>query len=226
MLVDRAKELRELSAKVQRGQIAEELETRLANVLQDLDRRTSQIASEVELLTAFGQGAAPDVVERVQSLRHQVGAFRHSLPRDYQTQAFGPLRESLDSLIQEVRLANRESWNKANQALPLIPTKVVEVFRGAPLLNDWAQKMINLRSQLVEVMPSKAASLRAQLQLHEEIRQHLVQIPGKGIPRAVMDFLQSAVAGGAALEMLTPEVVDWFKTHGLLTEFVVIPQER
>lgn len=139
------------------------------------------------------------------------------------------LNNAAESANQRLREAAREQWRQFVESLGHIDSSTVLEGRmlktpsNEAILTKYREHYAKYQSAVRVELPTSASArldLTSTVASLQELRE---QLKGSA-PEAVRVFLKAIENGGASLELLTPEVIEWISENDDLKRFVVKPR--
>jgi hypothetical protein len=199
----------------------------LRNELIQLVTPIKQLASNAQLLSSQGLklSAVSEVDSAIETVRKVSARFQED-PKSNTLKGvrWTSLKSKLEILVTKIEEAQANDWKSffvSNLFGGLSPTQ-----RGAQLApTPENKKALELYKQLYQNFNKYRSNIPKDAEEFEQLRklsEKLAQIEfQEDVPKDVSKFFQAIGTGGANLEMLTPEVIDWLRRNNSLMNFVV-----
>lgn len=197
-----------------------------AQKLTDKSREMTALMTSRAALESRGYDAAPSVtairvaVEALRSVQNRI-ATDAGVAAD--PTVLAPLFTALNRLANELRSELTTAWRQyASARIPALSSDVLDVLRKIsdlrPQVTRVEQRLRELeqRREQLPSQPEEIASFEASV---EEVEGLWHSLGGDSLPSEVLQFLQEAGTAGAALERLSPAVIEWLRNHNLWTAF-------
>jgi hypothetical protein len=200
----------------------------LRNELVQLTTPIKQLAFNAQLLSSQGLKLSPvlEVDSAVEAVRKVSARFQEE-PKS-STLRQGPrwssLKNKLEALATKMGEVQVSDWKTffssnffgglppAQRGAQLSPTP--ENKKALALYKELYQDFIKYRSSI----PKDAQEFERLLDMSEQLAQIEFQ---EDVPDDVSKFFQAIGTGGAGLELLTAEVIDWLRSNNSLMNYVV-----
>jgi uncharacterized membrane protein YccC len=226
-LIDRARDLRAHVEHLSRFQARDEKLSRLLQTLQP-------VASAATALRRESVGSL-DIDDRLQGLASQVRRVKKTYEEDKDKfldpngSGFRDLERTVEAFVTDASDRAKTIWRDyVDRSLSKLDAEVLRVLGKIPSYAVTVDRLHALNStldRLREEMPT--AQVCAQFGEVVAERQDLWEdMRGTDFSQEVLEFLRAASTGGAAVNTLTPTVLDWLQNHGLVDSFRVTTVRR
>lgn len=188
----------------------EDVKTNLTRLLADLSELSAG-ASVIRPVGWEGRTPSPDLVRDFIDATKTLGS-----------RPLNRLVRDADHFMTEVRSALIDRWSlyAAEQIGDVSELLVLaETLAHVAGIAELSRGLKAILGQLVRVQ--KAVPSSQAVELLRQAKEALREVEESLQPESVRRFL-SAVRHGASIELLTPDVVDWLKSHNALSSFKIV----
>lgn len=224
MIKEKATRLSQLSAEVRNANsnaaIRSELLDRLSS-LADLRSELQNLLEIYRLLMNHGVIRLQDL-PNLYGLIQRLDDFLKNLEQSHEvarTHAYGELQQHLEEVVKDLRSTFLKHWRQyASRKAPSLSDDLLDVLSHIPSLKAPIEELRQLKSRfdsLGRSLPTSGKAIGEFLATVERCERKWRDMLGSGVPDAVVAFLREATGQGAALELLVPEVLGWFKERNL-----------
>lgn len=200
----------------------------LRSELSQLALPIKQLASNAHLLSSQGLklSSVPEIDSALETVRKVTTRFQEESKSGVLRQGtrWSGLKNKLELLAANVRSVQANDWktffasnffgglppNQRGAQLASTPENKKALERYRTLYQNYNKYRSNI--------PTNSEEFDSLRMLSEQLAQIEFQ---EDVPRDVSKFFQATETGGASLEMLTPEVIDWLRSNNSLMNYVI-----
>lgn len=222
-IVNRLKKVREAREGVDEAMTLDGLRKEIDQLANPI----KQLASNAQLLSSQGVklSTVSDVNSAVETVRNVLKSFQEA-PKSNTLKGirWTSLKKKLEVVTTKIGEAQVNDWRAffaSNFFGGLPPNQRGVQLAPTPENNKALERYKTLYKEFIEYrsnIPSNSEEFKDLRELSEQLAQIEFQ---EDVPSTVSKFFQAIGTGGASLEMLTPDVIDWLRSNNSLVNYVV-----